>query len=179
MTSFHTRAAKIFGTGQDGIYWPYDVSGIDRTLRRTNPERFQQQLTELERKRLVIVEWAEQHGLKGSPVKCCPWWLTRKVSRRCEFAKCTRYGSSAQTVDSGWLDHTMCWLKDSRPAVITSAPYNFRQKDRERIDWWLTKDTRLRTAHGAGWYGYGTTQVVLWRADRLEVVEPAAVEVQS
>jgi hypothetical protein len=107
-------------------------------------------------------------------VKCCPWWLTRKVSRRCEFAKCTQYGAGGD--DRSWLDHTICWLKDGRPAVITSAPYNFGQEDRARIDQWLTEDTRLRVAYGAGWYGYTTTQIVMWRADRLEDVAPAAAE---
>jgi hypothetical protein len=56
MSDIHTRAAAIFGTGPDGAHWPYDASGIDRTLRRTDPERFRQQLAELERKRLVIVD---------------------------------------------------------------------------------------------------------------------------
>lgn len=175
MTDLYDRAAKIFGSGPDGIRWPYDVSGLDRSLRRTDPERFRRQLAELERKQLVLVDWAERHGLKGSPVKCCPWWLTRKVSRRCEVNKCTQFGGGA---DRSWLDHTICWLKDSRPAVITSAPYNFGEEDRARIDHWLTEDTRLRAAYGAGWYGYGTQQIVMWRADRLEVVEPAA-EVSS
>ena len=167
----HDRAAAIFGSGPDGVYWPYDASGIDRSLRRTDPERFERDLAALEAKRRVIVEWAEHHGLKASTVQCCPWWLTRKVSRRCSPGNCTHYGSN--TPDSEWLDHTICWLKDSRPAVITSAPYNITDESTARIAWWLDQQPTLRTVQGEGWYGYGTRQIILWRADRIDSVEPA------
>jgi hypothetical protein len=38
MTDIFARGARVFGRGQDGVFWPYDVTGIDRTLRRTDPE---------------------------------------------------------------------------------------------------------------------------------------------
>lgn len=168
----YDRGTAIFGSGQDGVFWPYDASGIDRTLRRRDPQRFEQQLAELNRKRLLIVEWAEQYGLKASSVKCCPWWLTRKVSRSCAPGRCTQYGVGG--ADRSWLDHTICWLKDSKPAVITSAPYCFDVTDRKRVIWWLREDLRLGAASGAGWYGHGTTQVVMWRTDRIAIVDPAS-----
>lgn len=174
MTDLHARAAAVFGAGSDGIYWPYDASGgIDHSLRRTDPERFRQQSEGLNRKRLVIIEWAERYGLKASTVQCCPWWLTRKVSRRCEPDNCTQYGSGAPNEDSRWLDHTICWNKNSRPAVITSAPYHVSPESTDRITWWLDQHPNLRSAQGTGWYGFSTTQIIIWRADRIETVEPA------
>jgi hypothetical protein len=169
----HDRGAAIFGAGPDGVYWPYDASGIDHRLRRTDPERFRQQLAHLHRRREVIVGWAEWYGLKSSSVTCCPSWLTRKVSRRCAFERCTRYGTSAQAVDSPWMEHTICWLKDGRPAVITSAPYHVSAESSARIAWWLEQQPNLRTVQGEGWYGFGTTQIIVWRADRIATVEPA------
>ncbi|MFK0154607.1 hypothetical protein ACIQVK_21350 [Streptomyces sp. NPDC090493] len=168
----HDRGAAIFGSGADGVYWPYDASGIDRTLQRTDPERFQQQLADLHKRREVIVGWAERYGLKGSSVQCCPWWLTRKVSRRCPDGQCTHYGSGPD-LDSLWLDHTICWLKDSRPAVITSAPYHVDPESSARVAWWLEQQPNLRSVQGEGWYGFGTTQIIMWRVDRIATVEPA------
>lgn len=174
MTDLHARGAAIFGgSSTGGVDWPYDASGIDITLRRRDPERFAQQLADLNRKRLLIVEWAERYGLKGSSVQCCPWWLTRKVSRRCAYGKCTHYGAGSLP-DSSWLDHTICWTKGRKPAVITSAPYHVDDKDLERLAKWVEQDERLNVAQGAGWYGFGTTQIVMWRTDILAAVEPCA-----
>ncbi|QIY94196.1 hypothetical protein HEP87_09270 [Streptomyces sp. S1D4-11] len=47
MADLDDRAAAIFGAGPNGIYWPYDASGIDTSLRRTDAERFRQQLDAL------------------------------------------------------------------------------------------------------------------------------------
>lgn len=70
--------------------------------------------------------WAERHGLRLSTAGCCPLWLGREDSQRCHHrAPCTRYGS-----DRGWMDHTVTGLKDSRPAVITSAPYHVYAQDK-------------------------------------------------
>ncbi|WP_031080801.1 hypothetical protein [Streptomyces sp. NRRL S-118] len=58
-------------------------------------------------------------------------------------------------------------------AVITSAPYHVLDTDEDRLSWWRQHDQRLRVARGEGWYGYGTTQIVMWRADILADVDPA------
>lgn len=176
MSDLYDRAAAIFGASSEGVHWPYDVSGIDHTLRRKDPEAFQKKLAELTAKREVIVAWAEQHGLKKSTVKCCPWWLTRKVSRSCSMDKCTRYGaSSASSPDSLWLDHAIHWLKDGKPAVITSAPYHLEADDQARIDRWTSEHPELTSAQGQGWYGYHTRQILLWRSDRISTVAPASL----
>lgn len=167
----YDRAAAIFGSSADGVHWPYDVSGIDSTLRRKDPERFQRELAVLTTKRYTIVEWAEHHGLKKSTVQCCPWWLTRKTSRACTMAKCTRYGD--RTPDSHWLDHPILWLKDSKPAVITSAPYNVSAEDQQRLNWWRKEHRTLRVEQGTGWYGYGTTQIVMYNTSRIKYVSSA------
>ncbi|MET8218074.1 hypothetical protein [Streptomyces hirsutus] len=168
-TDLHARGAAVFGSDADGVHWPYEVNGIDITLRRTDPERFRQQQADRTRRRELIVEWAERHGLKASTVSCCPAWLAGSVSRRCR--QCAEYLSPA-SADREWLDHTICWLKDSRPAVITSSPYGVSPESSARIAWWL-EQPHLRAAYGKGWYGFGTTQVVMWRADRIATVEPA------
>lgn len=168
----HDRATAVFGRGPDGIRWPYDVSGIDYRLKRTDPGRYRRDLEEITRKRELIVGWAERYGLKASPVHCCPWWLTRRVSRRCTPGRCTRYGTAVP--DHDWMDHSVFWLKDGRPAVITSAPYHLGDEDAGRIAWWTGQHTNLRSARGTGWYGFGTTQILMWRADRIAAVEPCA-----
>jgi hypothetical protein len=114
---------------------------------------------------LTIVEWAERYGLKASRVKCCPWWLTRNASRRCEFSKCAS--------DERWLDHPICWIRGGKPIAITSPPYDDKVADNARIKSWLDHDDRLSVAFGKGWYGPATTQVVMWRNDRALVIEPA------
>ncbi|MFG2142592.1 hypothetical protein ACGFRG_00070 [Streptomyces sp. NPDC048696] len=83
---------------------------------------------------------------------------------------CTHYGTAQ---DRHWLDHLISWLKEGRPAVITTAPYGIDSADRSRLDWWTGADPRLRVAHGPGWYGFRTTQIVMWRTDRLAQVTPA------
>ncbi|MET8534025.1 hypothetical protein ABZV67_19305 [Streptomyces sp. NPDC005065] len=181
VADIYTRAAKIFGSNEYGVRWPYEASGLDRSLRRTDRERYYRELDAYNRQRLVIVEWAERYELKKSSVQCCPGWLTRNTSRRCDIRKCTRYGSGEQNVDHWWLDHAICWTKDGKPTAITASPYDIsvadeyeaKVPDYERIKWWLAQDERLSVAFGAGWYGSATTQVVMWRSDRIPVIEPA------
>ena len=174
MNDLYRRASAVFGAGSDGVFWPYDVSGIDQTLRKRDPEKFQRTLARREMQREVIVEWAERHGLKTSSVKCCPWWLTRTNSRRCSPDQCTRYGmSGATSPDSLWLDHGIYWIKDGKPAVITSAPYHLEAEDQARIDRWTAEHPNLKTVQGSGWYGFTTRQVILWRSDRIAHVVPA------
>ena len=171
MSDLSVRATAIFGVTADGIRWPYDVSGIDRTLRYRDPEAHERKMAELTTKRYTIVEWAEHHGLTKSSInRCCPLWLTRTTSRRC-----TR-GSACQisaTPDRPWLDHDIYWLRDGRPAVITSAPYEVSEDDTQRLLWWRTQHRALRVERGTGWYGYGTTQIVLWNTSRIKYVSPA------
>lgn len=164
MTDLYDRGAKIFGENADAIFWPYDASGIDRSLRRTDPERFRQQLDTLNRKRQLIVEWAETYGLRASRAGCCPRWLHRNSSKRCGWQPRAR---------SDWLDHPIWWLKDGKPAVITSAPYHLSDDSLTRIRYWESMHPRFAVAQGTGWYGYGTTQIVMWRHDRIKAVSPA------
>ncbi|MEU9578798.1 hypothetical protein [Streptomyces chilikensis] len=170
MTDLERRAAAIFGKGDAGILWPYDVSGIDHTLARTDPAAYAQKLAVLTTKRYTIVEWAEHHGLKKSSVKCCPLWLTRTTSRRC------RWDSDCQRrihPDRPWLDHHIYWLKDGKPAAITSAPYEISTKDQERLAWWRQQHRTLRVDQDEGWYGYDTTQIVMWNKAHISYVGPA------
>ncbi|RSO10663.1 hypothetical protein DMH15_41210, partial [Streptomyces sp. WAC 06725] len=107
---------------------------------------------------------------------CCPRWLLRDGSQSCHPRyrvgdPCTRYGTPR--LDSGWLDHTVTWLKDARPAVLTAAPYDVDDHDRRRLAHWERTDPRLRSAIGTGWYGFGTTQIVLWRSDRVAELQAA------
>jgi hypothetical protein len=170
MSDLHARAAAIFGSSADGVHWPYDVSGIDHTLRRTDPERFQRDLAVLTTKRYTIVEWAEHHGLKTSSVTCCPRWLTRKTSRRCQpDSDCQRRTHE----DRPWLDHDIYWTRGSRPAVITSAPYEVSEESLQRLHWWHREHRELRVERGEGWYGYGTSQIVMWNTARIKYVGPA------
>lgn len=173
-TDLYDRAARIFGVSHDEIRWPYEANGLDRSLRRTEPERYRAELDAYDRQRLVIVEWAERYGLKASHAGCCPWWLTRTTSRRCPVTKCSLYGTGWRVDETHWLDHPIRWNKDGKPAAITASPYDDNMSDNERIKWWLGKDPRLRVAFGAGWYGPSTTQVVMWRSDRIPVIEPAS-----
>lgn len=171
MTNIYDRAAKIFGSDADGVHWPYDVSGIDYTLRRTDPERFKQNLDVLAAKRTLLVEWAEEHGLRASR-GCCPRWLHRNSSRRCGYQFKARMDCT-WGIDSTWLDHPIWWIKNGKPAVITSAPYHLSDESHGRIRYWESMRPQFAVAHGAGWYGYGTTQVVMWRTDRIKTVTPA------
>jgi hypothetical protein len=93
------------------------------------------------------------------------------VSRRC-VSGCTNYGPRSASLDHNWLDHSIHWLLDSKPAAITSAPYHVNQGDEGRLAMWAA-EPNLRAARGPGWYGHGTTQIILWRADRIGSVDPA------
>jgi hypothetical protein len=172
MSDLYARGARIFGKGQGGVFWPYDVSGIDRSLRQSDPERFRQEHDALEAKRLVLVEWADRFGLR--PARgCCPRWLLKNSSHRCGWQPSARLECTWST-DERWLDHAIWWIKDRRPTAVTGAPYLFDDRSRSLVERWLAQDTRLNFATGTGWYGYGTTQTLLWRADRIADIAPAA-----
>lgn len=172
-TSLHARAVRIFGADPGGIRWPYGLEDPSRHLKRTDPAAYERQQVEQPAAQRNIVEWAERYGLKESSAGCCPRWLQRSVSRTCPYDKC-----GSDTADAGWLDHPIRWIKDGKPVAITSAPYGLPEADDARIRWWLSEDPCLRVAYGPGWYGFGTTQVVMWRTDRIPVIEPATSDGQ-
>ncbi|MEU3261040.1 hypothetical protein ABZ694_25160 [Streptomyces albidoflavus] len=171
MDDLNARAAAVFGGAKHFPRWPYDVTGIDYLLREKDPERFRRDLAVLTTKRYAIVEWAELYSLKKSSVKCCPLWLTHRTSRRCAWDSDCQSGGHP---DRSWLDHAICWLRNGRPAVITSAPYEVSDKDQQRHLWWRKAHPTLRVQQGAGWYGHGTTQIVMWNTTRIEHVAPAS-----
>ncbi len=55
--------------------------------------------------------------------------------------------------------------------------YDLGDDDRERVTWWTERHSELSAAYGDGWYGYSTTQVLLWRSDRLSTIEPAMPQI--
>lgn len=162
------RATAIFGTTAGIVRWPYGLQDVARHAPRAAAAR---ETPRIIYARQTIVEWAERYGLKATTIGCCPHWLLRPTSRRCKTGACRNRGG----LDYVWLDHPIGWLKDSRPAVLTSAPYSPGAANDPGIAEWLTKDVRLRATHGPGWYGGGTTQIVLWRTDRIDTVTAAGV----
>lgn len=167
------RAIEVFGSFEGLAAWPYGLEHADRRWKNDNPELWEIMLNEQPRAQRVIVEWAEQYGLRRSTKGCCPKWLQRKTSRSCEPGSCNRYGS-VSTLDYGWLDHAIAWLFDGKPVAMTSAPYSISEHSHERLDWWQNEDECLRVLIGGeGWYGYGTTQILMWRSDRLPVMVTA------
>lgn len=172
------RAIAIFGRnrGWNGeANWPYGLEHPSRNLKRTHPEIWARVSVEQPRAQKVIVEWAERYGLKASDAGCCPRWLQRKTSRRCEPDSCTRYGNSNEAPDHDWLDHATAWLLGGKPAAMTSAPYgDVSDSDRLRFAYWQAEDSRLRVrVGGEGWYGHSTTQILMWRSDRISSMETA------
>ncbi|MFF4542177.1 hypothetical protein [Streptomyces aureus] len=169
MPDLETRAAAVIGKTRDGISWPYGLSSPSFMERRKDPEAFEQRVQEQRARQESLVSWAEQHGLKLTDSGCCPLWLQRERSRRCnpdpERSSCTGNGPAA--ADRNWMDHFTAWLKDGRPAAIAAAPYELSAAAEMRLGYWPQHDPRLHLTRGAGWYGYATTQIVLWRADRL------------
>lgn len=179
MTDLYDRAAAVLGTEDGVIRWPYGMSPPHPGEKRKDPEKYEQRWAQQRAKQEAMVSWAERHGLKYSPAGCCPFWLQGNVSRRCRpydphADRCTRYGTST---DHSWLDHAVGWLKNGRPAVLTSAPYNLEHitEAPERLAYWEQHDDRLKVVTGPGWYSTATTQIILWRTDRLQAVEPAAL----
>lgn len=169
---FHDRAAAIFGTHDGVVAWPYGLETPRPRRSGLSRERLAEATAHAETAQRTIVNWAERHGLRYSRTGCCQLWLLRKVSRKCPIGACRNNGG----LDYVWLDHANGWLKDSRPAVLTSAPYApGYDAENPEIRECLAADERLRAAFGSGWYGHGTTQIVLWRTDRINEVEPAAL----
>jgi hypothetical protein len=173
VSDLHSRGSRIFGATRGEVCWPYGLN--DQTCRfdpKADREGCEAQRDLTQRQRLTIVDWAEHHGLRASSSGCCPIWLTRDKSRRCGGKDTRGCGGGG----GRWSDHALWWIKDRRPVAITGAPYHFDDDSQTLVDRWLTEDERLNFTTGAGWYGYGTTQVVLWRTDRIKTIEPAKPE---
>ncbi|MFD9047824.1 hypothetical protein [Streptomyces zaomyceticus] len=151
------------------MHWPYGLTTAARST-YASQDAYDAALQDRLEARQLLVAWAESHGLRQSSTGCCPRWLQRNWSRRCEAGACAR--EEVPATDVWWLDHTIGWLLDGRPAALTAAPYHLEDAEQERLRWWTTQDTLLRTALGTGWYGFGTTQIVVWRADLLETITP-------
>lgn len=168
MSGLRKRADRVFG-GAGG--WPY---GLYMPLRdpRVEPERVAEIRERVSHGQRVIVEWAERYGLRASDTGCCPRWLLRNGSRSCMSDRCTRFGGG-ETPDCSWLDHKTAWIRDRRPVALTSAPYGVSEHDERRLALWLRESPELRVTQGVGWYGLGTTQIVMWRADRIGPMEAA------
>jgi hypothetical protein len=167
-SDLHTQAAALFGTGYAGaINWPYELSGINHTLRRTNPDAHAAQLADRDRRAHTLITWATTHQLKPSTSGCCAVWLTKRKSRRCENGLYRTYSRTPAclrpTHRSGWMDHPLYWLHNGIPAAITASPYT---NDTTGITQALTLDPRLAHTTGTGWYITGT-QHALYRTDLL------------
>ncbi|WLQ69287.1 hypothetical protein [Streptomyces glycanivorans] len=173
MTISTTRAKAIFGRNDGGgVDWPY---GVGATIPNPtwSPEQRRAHLQDREEAKQIVFDWAEKHGLRKTDNGCCPVWLQQNRNSRCGGPRtCARFGSGGW--DTGWMDHTATWTFDRRPAAITSAPYRIRQSDRDELNRWVAADPRLAIAYGnTGWYGLDTYQIILWRTDLVEVIEPA------
>ncbi|WP_331725881.1 hypothetical protein [Streptomyces sp. NBC_00470] len=176
MSDFYDRAAAVLGEGECGIRWPYGLEPPPPSLRRADRAAYDAQAAKARDRQETMLAWAECYGLRLSPAGCCPLWLRRGASQRCRPSyrlgdPCTRYGTPHP--DSGWMDHQTAWLKDSRPAAVTAAPYGIGEQDEQRLEYWEQLDERLRVARGTGWYGLGTEQILMWRRDRVAEMRPA------
>ncbi len=184
VTDLGVRGAALFGVYDADVAWPYGLTRHDYNLselRKKDPEEYSKKWSQLTDARETLVGWAEKYELtRTSAVGCCPQWLLRKVSRRCPYTAdtCTRRGPGH---DCAWMDHPIWWLKDGRPAVLTSAPYPwaFGADEQAKILRWASEHPNLSTAQGEGWYGFNTRQVVLWRNDRITDIEPARLPVRD
>ncbi|MFD4862132.1 hypothetical protein [Streptomyces atratus] len=167
-----SRALAIFGKNDFGdVDWPYGVA-VMRRPSKWSDERYREHVESREEAQQLVLEWAEKHGFKHNTIACCPYWLTRKVSRRCAPTsrgdRCTRYGSTPP--DQHWLDHGSGWTLNGRPAAMTSAPYEIDEGDHARLAHWTGQG--MNVAYGEGWYGFTTQQVVIWFPDRIPTVTP-------
>ncbi|MFB7222435.1 hypothetical protein [Streptomyces sp. NPDC056227] len=170
-----TSAIAIFGKNDfGGVAWPYGVAAQPHRPSDWTEEAYAEHRKDREQAQQLVFDWAQKHGLKKGKNRCCPKWLQRDRNSTCSGAKdpCALYDGSSP--DRAWLDHVTTWTLDRLPAVITTAPYTIDQDDRDRLAWWTAEDPRLSVAYGgAGWYGHSTTQIVMWRADIIDVVKPA------
>lgn len=177
MNDLDRRGGRIFGRVDGEVDWPSGVDSPYRLMKLRDPEKYEREVARQVDAQRVIVEWAEWYGLKRAKMACCPRWLTHKVSRRCN-SRCTAFGGGA--TDHRWLEHGVGWVLDGQPVALTSASYGISDEYRARFEWWVNEDPRLAVALGGqGWYGYGSTQVLVWRTDVIEVMEPEPESVRA
>ncbi|WP_406298670.1 hypothetical protein OG948_25395 [Embleya sp. NBC_00888] len=173
MATLEERAVRVLGRRNGVAAWPYGLATPSREhLQTLSADKARESLARAKNAQNSIVRWAERYGFRASDAGCCPNWLKREVSRKCSASQCTRYWNDVRP-DAAWLDHAVAWVKDGKPAALTSAPYDVNREFKERINWWLEQDANLRFVRGRGWYGLGTQQLILWRADRIAVIDPA------
>lgn len=178
MNDLDRRGSRIFGRERGEVAWPSWLDSPGRWLKREDPEEYEREAARQADAQRVIVEWAEWYGLRQAKMACCPGWLTREVSRRCGIDRCTWLGGGA--VDHEWLEHGVGWVLDGQPVALTSAPYGISDHYRARFERWVAEDPRLAVVLGGqGWYGLGSTQVLMWRTDRIAVMEPAPESVRA
>jgi hypothetical protein len=112
--------------------------------------------------REALVEWAGPIGLRASSTrrKCVHWLLGKPCPR-------SSYGVCDWTVPGA--DHVSVWNRGAgrSPAVIVSQPYGLTDEDRTALGA-LDRDPDLvvEVDDEGGWYGFNTTFVGIWRADR-------------
>lgn len=178
MNDLDRRGSRIFGRYQREVDWPSGVDSPYPLMRRREPERYEREVAKQADAQRVIVEWAERYDLKEAKMACCPGWLTRRVSRRCMIDRCTALGGGAY--DHEWLEHRIGWVLNGQPVALTSASYGISDKDQARFEWWVNEDPRLAVVLGGqGWYGFGSTQVLMWRTDVIEEMEPSPESVRA
>jgi len=168
-----TRAIAVFGKNDaGGVAWPYGV-GATVPNPTWSPEQHRAHLQDREEAKQLVFDWAQKYGLRRTDTGCCPVWLQQARNSRCGGRRvCAHFGTQGR--DCSWFDHTAMWTFDKQPAVITSAPYEIHRTYEAELDRWVKEDPRLAyTFGGTGWYGNGTHQVILWRTDLVEVIEPA------
>lgn len=170
------RGSAVFGSTRGEVNWPYDTpSFIDFRLRRTDRAAYDREVAEARAKQEAIVSWAEHHDLKASSISCCLLWLVRPGrSRRCRDMNTCHSGPASRS----WFDHPIFWLKDGLPAVVTSVAYGPAGQGQAEINWW-TNGHGFKSERGPGWYGSHSSQVLIWRPDRIRRVQPAWLEERS
>jgi hypothetical protein len=65
------------------------------------------------------------------------------------------------------------WSLGGQPVALTAAPYGMDEDERAELEEWVEEYPDPAVAYGTGWYGADTTQVLLWRRDRIPAFEPA------
>lgn len=163
------RAVKIFGTNAGAVCWPSGLVTPGAAARLADPAGYRRMMAELEPRQRAIVDWAERHQLKRSMTGCCPNWLLRNGPAKCGMGKCAN--------ERHWTDHAVYWTHNRKPVALTTAPYNLDDDDRHRISLWTGLHPELSAAYGDGWYGYSSTQVVLWRSDRHATIQPVMPQI--
>lgn len=73
----------------------------------------------------------------------------------------------------------ICWpygMGPPHPGEKRRKPDLYEQRRvRQRAKQEAQEDPRLKVVTGPGWYSPATTQIILWRADRIEDVQPATL----